>query len=203
MWHKMNGVQSRGSRGPAPRPTFARSPVPRRARIGAMVVSCTCCWLLLAGLRSIFEAGLELLPDDGDYFAMVYGAARRPPAVSGDGASNGGNSDRQLWALTGGERFTARLWGVAVVCRALLGFCATFGGSPPTVFRVLALFNVLVVWVLGSALWHGALAVSLHTGMVSVLLLVPESASLLVLADTNGVYEDSDSEDEDDDKHKD
>ena len=45
-------------------------------------------------------------------------------------------------------------------------------------------------------------AAAMHTGMVSILLLVPEAASLLVLADTNGVYEDSDSED-DDDTHED
>ena len=48
MFHRLNGVASRGTRGPAAAPALAKTDVPRRARVAAIVVSVASTWLTLS-----------------------------------------------------------------------------------------------------------------------------------------------------------
>ena len=94
MFHRLNGVASRGTRGPAAAPALAKTDVPRRARVAAIVVSVASTWLTLSSVRLLFDPGLEVLPADGDLFAHLYGRARQPGAGSGAEGS-------VSWQLTG------------------------------------------------------------------------------------------------------
>ena len=184
MWHKANGVAARGPRGPAARPALARSGVPRRARVAAIVVSVAATWLILSGVRFLFDPGLEVLPSDGDLFAHLYGGRDRRPSGSAISGIRGGSVS---WHLTEGERFQSRMLGVFFLFKALQEFIVTFGGADPRTFKLLALLNGMLVWASATAV--PALSISANSGFLLMCLSAVEVPALWILAGTNGVYE--------------
>ena len=88
MFHRLNGVASRGTRGPAAAPALAKTDV-RGARVAAIVVSVASTWLTLSSVRLLFDPGLEVLPADGICSRTSDGGAQPALVVAPKGPCPG------------------------------------------------------------------------------------------------------------------
>ena len=151
-----------------------------------MVVCLTTTWLVMSGIRYIFEADLILLSDDATLFQFLYG-----------------ESDSESGGLpTGGERYMMRNWGCAMLAKGVLDLCVTFGGSPQFTFTMLASFNILVVWSSMASIFlssgsNEGIPLSFNSEVVLTIMLIAEAPCLYKLGETNGVGEVDDDGDDD------
>ena len=180
MWHEKNNVLSRNGVRPTQRQAYKTTDIPRAARMCAMVVCLTTTWLVMSGIRYVFEADLEILPHDAHLFQFMYGDGTGQPTL--------------------GERLMVRNWGCAMLAKGVVDLCVTFGGSPPFTFTMLASFNVLVVWSLLASMLNHNMPMTFHSEMLMMCVMAAEAPCLYLLGGTNGVAED---DDHDHDRHDD
>ena len=156
----------------------------------AMVVCLTTTWLVMSGVRYIFEADLTVLSDDTTLFQFLYQTP--PPAAAAAAGAGAATATSHTSVPTTGERYVMRNWGCALLAKGVLDLCVTFGGSPKFTFTMLALFNVLVVWSAVASILSGELPFSFNSEIVLTFLLMLEAPCFYQLGETNGVAEDED-----------
>ena len=179
MWHSKNGVKPRKNDPNLPILTYNTTKLTQRARMCAMAVCLTTTWLVMSGVRYIFECDLNLVPADTELFQHLY---------------NNSNDDG---IPTPGERLMMRNWGCSMLAKGLIDLCVTFGGSPKVTFNILISFNILVAWSLIASMLEGTVPIGCHSETIAMVLLIVEAPCLYVLGGTNGVAEDDDDDHED------
>ena len=183
MWHRENNVISRKNLRKTTtiltQPTSVKyklTDVEKVARLCAMVVCLTTTWLVISGIRYIFEPDLPLLPGDEKLFEFLFNSNDSPSR---------------------GEIYMMRNFGCAMLAKGVLDLCVTFGGGPKHTFTMLCLFNILAVWSIMASIFlndneidnNSLPLLSINSEVVLAFLLMLEAPCLFKLGETNGVAE--------------